>query len=268
MSDPDPDKKDYGAMNLYQKIHAVMDMIQYLEKDGEVRYGEGVQYRYVSEAKVTTEVRKVMLKVGLVIVPTSTMQRQIDRITYVDVKYKLVNIDDPLDFVNVSSVGAGWDSQDKGPGKAMTYAYKYALLRTFMIPSGEDPDAVASNAITDQEGKKDLPYETVRRNAPPSDASVVDDAVDLDEPVFTQLLKLCAEANLDSSLLKPVTLEKGDETWIALRLTTRLETDEWRRYGDELESVGFYSTKVEAGYFWVLLDEPLPKQLEQESPST
>ena len=245
-------------MNLYQKIHAVMGMVEYLKKDGEVRYGEGIQYRYVSEQKVTTEVRKAMLEVGLVIMPTSTTQRQIDRITYVDAKYKLVNVDDPLDYVNISSVGAGWDSQDKGPGKAMTYAYKYALLRTFMIPSGEDPDAVASNAITDQGIKRDLPYETVKRSAPPGDVSVVD-AVDLDDLVLNQLSKLYAEANLDSSLLKPVALEKGDETWAALRLTTRLETDEWRRYGDELESVGFYSTKVEAGYFWVLLDEPSPK---------
>lgn len=266
MSDPDPE--DFSAMNLYQKIHAVMGMVEYLEKDGEVRYGEGVQYRYVSEEKVTTEVRKAMLKVGLVIVPVSTTQRQIDRITYVDAKYKLVNVDQPDDYVSISSVGAGWDSQDKGPGKAMTYAYKYALLRTFMIPSGEDPDAVASNAITDQEVKRDLPYETVKRSAPPVDVAVVDDDIDLDEPVLTHLSKLCAEANLDSSLLKPVALEKGDETWVALRLTTRLETDEWRRYGDELESAGFYSTKVTAGYFWVLLDEPSPKQLEQEPPST
>jgi len=245
-------------MNLYQKIHAVMGMVEYLKKDGEVRYGEGVQYRYVSEEKVTTEVRKAMLKVGLVIVPTFTQQRQVDKITYVNTQYKLVNINDPADYVKVSSVGAGWDSQDKGPGKAMTYAYKYALLRTFMIPSGEDPDAVASNAITDQEVKRDLPYETVRRSAPPDDVDIVDD-IDLDEPVFTQLLKLCAEANLDSSLLKPVALEKEDETWTALRLTTRLETDEWRRYGNELESVGFYTKKVQAGYFWVLLDEPSSK---------
>jgi len=246
-------------MNLYQKIHAVMGLVEYLKKDGEVRYGEGVQYRYVSEEKVTTEVRKAMLEVGLVIVPVSTTQRQVDKITYVDAKYKLVNVDNPDDYVNISSVGAGWDSQDKGPGKAMTYAYKYALLRTFMIPSGEDPDAVASDAITNQEGKKDLPYETVRRSAPPGDVAVVDDGVDLDEPVFTQLLQLCAEANLDSGLLKPVVLEKGDETWVALRGTVHLEKDEWRRYGDELESAGFYATKVEAGYFWVLLDEPSSK---------
>jgi len=251
-------------MNLYQKIHAVMGLVEYLKKDGEVRYGEGIQYRYVSEEKVTTEVRKAMLEVGLVIVPTFTQQCQVDKITYVNAQYKLVNINDPADYVKVSSVGAGWDSQDKGPGKAMTYAYKYALLRTFMIPSGEDPDAVASNAITDQESKRDLPYETVRRRSPPGDVAVVDDNVDLDEPVFTQLLKLCAEANLDSSLLKPVALEKGDETWTALRGTVHLEKDEWRRYGDELESAGFYATKVEAGYFWVLLDEP--SRLGEEEP--
>ena len=36
--------------------------------------------------------------------------------------------------------GDGVDTQDKAPGKAMTYADKYALLKAYKIVTGEDPD--------------------------------------------------------------------------------------------------------------------------------
>ena len=36
---------------------------------------------------------------------------------------------------------------------AMTYSYKYMLLRTFAIPTGEDPDKISS-AETDEKIKK------------------------------------------------------------------------------------------------------------------
>ena len=39
--------------------------------------------------------------------------------------------------ITIESVGEGADSQDKASGKAMTYCYKYALLRTFAIPTGK-----------------------------------------------------------------------------------------------------------------------------------
>jgi len=38
------------------------------------------------------------------------------------------------------------DSQDKGAGKATTYALKYALLYTFLIPTGKIDDADNSHS--------------------------------------------------------------------------------------------------------------------------
>lgn len=37
-------------------------------------------------------------------------------------------------------IGDGIDTQDKAPGKAMTYSDKYALLKAYKIISGDDPD--------------------------------------------------------------------------------------------------------------------------------
>jgi hypothetical protein len=38
------------------------------------------------------------------------------------------------------SFGYGIDDQDKGAGKAMSYAVKYALLKTLGLETGDDPD--------------------------------------------------------------------------------------------------------------------------------
>jgi len=41
----------------------------------------------------------------------------------------------------ISGYGHGVDPQDKGAGKATTYALKYALLYTFLVPTGSIDDA-------------------------------------------------------------------------------------------------------------------------------
>ena len=45
-----------------------------------------------------------------------------------------------MDLIDVETFGFGIDDQDKGPGKAMSYAVKYALLKTLGLETGDDPD--------------------------------------------------------------------------------------------------------------------------------
>jgi hypothetical protein len=47
------------------------------------------------------------------------------------------------DSFTVSTIGEGKDSADKAANKAMTAAWKYALLQAFAIADGDDPDHVA-----------------------------------------------------------------------------------------------------------------------------
>lgn len=39
------------------------------------------------------------------------------------------------------------DAMDKAPGKAMTYADKYALMKAYKISTGDDPDQEASEVL-------------------------------------------------------------------------------------------------------------------------
>ena len=144
-------------MNIYEKIAAVMQDVQYLAKDDNVSFGQ-TNYKALSEEKVTVIMRHAMLKHKLVVFPVEQSATRTGNITHVDVKYRIVNIEDPADYIEVVSCGDGADTQDKGSGKAMTYAFKYMWLRTFAIPTGEDPDKISS-AQLDEEAKKAITCE-------------------------------------------------------------------------------------------------------------
>lgn len=150
-------------MNVFEKINEVMKRIEYLTKDDKVEFGT-TKYKAISEEKVTTEVRKELVDVGIVIAPIEqTMSvtelarsdKSVNQRADVNVKYRIQNIENVDDFIIVSSSGSGVDTQDKAIGKAMTYAYKYMLLRTFAIPTGEDPDKTSS-AETDAKIEKEI----------------------------------------------------------------------------------------------------------------
>ena len=171
--------KTKDKLNLYQKINKIMSEIEYLKKDDKVvtnaRTNAG--YKAITEEKVTSEIRKGLVKYGIVIIPIEQEHSRederlkdqygndkINRITTVNVKYRIQNTDDKEDYIIASSSGTGVDTQDKGVGKAMTYAYKYLLLRTFAIPTGEDPDKISSDVYSEQfKSEKELLKEKIKK---------------------------------------------------------------------------------------------------------
>lgn len=150
------------AKTVYEKILAVMSEVGYLNKDGFVETGKGKGYKALTDEKVLTAIRPVMVKHRLIMLPVSMDHRRVDekvkdyqgnektnRITDVDMTFRIINVDDPKDYVDVVSSGTGVDTQDKGIGKAMTYAKKYALLNSYMVPSGDDTDQISSDKYTE-----------------------------------------------------------------------------------------------------------------------
>ena len=136
-------------MNIYQKILSIMQEVQYLQKDDRVEFGS-TKYQALSEEKVTTILREQLIKHGLVVYPIRQESSRTGQITRVDVVYRMVNAENPEESMEIASCGDGADSQDKGSGKAMTYAFKYMWLRTFALPTGEDPDKTSSAQLDDQ----------------------------------------------------------------------------------------------------------------------
>ena len=155
-------------MSLYAKIHAVMCESESLEKNLTVGSGSN-SYKAVGEAEVLNAIKPLFKKHGLIILPVSgtiaemnstveteyngvkkTTARNIAQLTCY---FKIIDIETG-EFEQIIGFGFGADSQDKGSGKAFTYALKTALQKSFLLFSGEDTD----NDHSDDIGKaKPLP---------------------------------------------------------------------------------------------------------------
>ena len=134
-------------MTIYERIANVMKNVDYMKKDGDVEF-KNTKYKYLSAEKIVSNIRKEMIKEGLIIYPVGveiTNQTQYEK--DILVTYRIADIEG--NSITVQVPGGGYDTTDKKTYKAMTGAYKYALRQTFMIETGDDdPDKTPSKPIT------------------------------------------------------------------------------------------------------------------------
>lgn len=122
--------------NILQRLNAVMKEVDYIQKEKKA----GMRYSIVSHDSVTAKVRPLMVKHGIVYWPTMFQLDQVGNRTQLKCAVVFANVDDRRDFIHVYSAGYGIDEQDKGPGKAISYAVKYALLKVLGLETGDEPD--------------------------------------------------------------------------------------------------------------------------------
>ena len=150
--------------NLAKAIIAVMQSVKGIDKTMTIGTGNN-SYKGVSDKEVKKVIGDAMAKNGLCIIPIDIESKiQIDRwdapgynngpmvtkqSVFTEVKAKYILLHESGESIEISGYGHGIDAQDKGAGKATTYALKYALMYTFMIPTGtiDDEDAFHSYAI-------------------------------------------------------------------------------------------------------------------------
>lgn len=124
--------------NLHQRLLAVMLEVDYVQKDRQI--GDAKGYMVVSHDAVTAKVRPVLVKHGILYYPQNLKHTQNGNRTEIEVDIKFVNAADPADHIFVPTLGYGIDAQDKGPGKALSYAVKMALLKALGLETGTDAD--------------------------------------------------------------------------------------------------------------------------------
>ncbi len=140
-------------LNVYQKIHLVMTNLTTILKGDKTVNG---QYKFVSHDAVTKECHAEFVKARLICVPTVKSYTQDDTRTEVVCEVSIINIDQPEERVTVESFGYGIDKGDKGPGKAISYATKYALLKLLLLETLEDPDNDANSVHKGSKTRKSV----------------------------------------------------------------------------------------------------------------
>lgn len=141
-----------AKMNIHQRIHSVMSEISSVGKDSKMQFKGG--YKYTSHDKVAESLHPYLVKAGIVVIPDLESHSEEGNRVVANHVFKFVNIDNPEDFVAVRQLGFGNDLTDHGPGKALSYAWKIAMLKTFALATGEDSDADALSNDSIRSGER------------------------------------------------------------------------------------------------------------------
>lgn len=130
------------SMNIAQRLHLAMTNVEYVQKQrpNAGAEGKGLKYSVVTHDAVTALVRAALVKCGVVAVPIRNQLEIRGSMSICQITMRFQNIDSMSDFMDVESVGNGNDPGDKGPGKATSYAVKYAYLKALGLETGDDPD--------------------------------------------------------------------------------------------------------------------------------
>lgn len=149
--------EDIKSMNIYEKMSRITSEIKNVNKNLEVGVGKN-KYKATGEADVLKAVKELEEKYRIYSYPSSRKivdreilenKKEYDNGTTLtnnqifmrlEIIYKFVNIDNPQEYIEIITYGDGIDTQDKAPGKAMTYGDKYALMKAYKIITGDDPD--------------------------------------------------------------------------------------------------------------------------------
>ena len=139
--------------NLFQRLNEIRKGVDYIQKDKSVSTGASGSYKAVTHDMVTAMTRDLFVKHGVIVLPSLYMSKmsaplQLDpakpnrqwlyEATY---DFKFINVDDPKEFEIVRIEAHANDNADKAPGKALSYAKKYAILKVLEIETGEDEES-------------------------------------------------------------------------------------------------------------------------------
>lgn len=131
---------------LVKKLAEVMQEVKYIQKTG---YNKFHNYKYATEADVNEKVREELSKRNVIMIPNvkshsyrthTTAKGNTEYIITVEVEFNFMD-GETGETITFTTFGEGQDAGDKGSYKAITGAQKYALMKAFMIPTGDDPEA-------------------------------------------------------------------------------------------------------------------------------
>jgi hypothetical protein len=142
MAETKPTEASRPPETLIEKLAAVMAAVERVPKNGENKFHG---YKYATEADLSDAVRASLARYGVMLIPSVEKvewtkvptQKGEERLATLTVKFTATDGKTDLSFV---VIGEGQDRGDKATYKAMTGATKYALLKLFLIPTGDDPE--------------------------------------------------------------------------------------------------------------------------------
>ena len=160
-SDEQPNRQE---LNLREKFAEVRRRLGYVQKRG---HNERHNYSYVTAADLAGSVGDILAELGVVVIPqlqsisTEPPRSSSERIARIVMNYRFVDAKSGEELT-VRVAGEGADAGDKAPYKAMTGALKYALLQSFLLATGDDPEDERADSRTALGAERVITPEQVR----------------------------------------------------------------------------------------------------------
>lgn len=240
---------DPKTMNIYQKMQAITQEISAVAKNLNVGFGQ-TQYKAVGEADVLAAVKPIEAKYGVysfplerTVIDSGTLENikkdgSISKSQFlrVETKYRFVNMDNKDEYIDMVSYGDGVDTQDKAPGKAMTYSDKYSLLKAYKIITGDDPDQNYSEEYTSYNTKsakqapKQQPAPKAQHAAPTQPAPKQESGPIQGYPTRPEMIDICKGHFNGDNLQKLLTFYKVesidalDDAQLAVAYSTAMKS--------------------------------------------
>lgn len=158
-------KRNVPPLKLYKKLHSIQTKVEKMEKDG---FNDFSKYNYLTETQVTVKMKRLLDEEKVMFFPnwyvekTEMIGSQFGVIVRID--YLFVDIESG-EFMQGYAQGIGADKGDKGIYKAVTGGIKYVYMKTFNIPTGDDPeDAKNEKEIAKDEANAKVQGEKLAKN--------------------------------------------------------------------------------------------------------
>lgn len=153
---------DETKRSLVRKLSEVMAAVSHVPKSGRNNFHN---YDYATEADITASVRQEMARRNVMLIPSVEACDFLEVATNAGKKERLCTMrmvfsahdGDSGEVISFTAVGQGQDGSDKAAYKAATGATKYALLKLFLIPTGDDPEADSKPAPAQKPTAKAAP---------------------------------------------------------------------------------------------------------------
>jgi ERF superfamily len=241
---------------IYGKLALITGLITQVKKSGRNDFHH---YNYAKESDLVEAIRPLLSELGLWIhwtlysdlekgfIPHQRLNisrrregetTEADSLTVICGQFRFIDADGKESLPQIT-MGYGDDTSDKGLSKAMTAMEKYFLMKTFLVSTGDDPEA---DTRTDQRAARreqgSAPRVNVTRGSGPTPAAGGRQA-EASNPQIKQLGELTRAAGIGSSMdaitiyekiLDPLKVEPLDPDDMAISLRNWLQ----KRSGPEL----------------------------------
>lgn len=130
------------ALSLVSKLAAVMAAVERIPKRGRNDFHK---YDYATEADIAATVRAELAARNIMLIPSivgesrHSVGEKGSWLTVLEMEMEFLDGDSGVSITKRWR-GYGTDKEDKGGYKAMTGGEKYFLLKTFLMPTGDDPE--------------------------------------------------------------------------------------------------------------------------------